>query len=132
VTSTIVFEEGKRGLVKEYVGGYDDWVRQRGADNTLPGDAGMSNSNKAHDTPPTNATTTEKRKLTYKEQQELESLPKLIEELETEVQSLHEEMADPEFYKRPVDELKSKGDRLKACEEQMATALERWEALDRE
>jgi ATP-binding cassette subfamily F protein uup len=132
VTSTIVFEEGKRGLVKEYVGGYDDWVRQRGADNTLPGDAGMSSSNKAHDTPPTNATTTEKRKLTYKEQQELESLPKLIEELETEVQSLHEEMADPEFYKRPVDELKSKGDRLKACEEQMATALERWEALDRE
>ena len=132
VTSTIVFEEGKRGLVKEYVGGYDDWVRQRGADNTLPGDAGMSSSNKAHDTPPTNATTTEKRKLTYKEQQELESLPKLIEELETEVQSLHEEMADPEFYKRPVDELKSKGDRLKACEEQMAAALERWEALDRE
>ena len=59
-------------------------------------------------------------------------MPKLIEELETEVQSLHEEMADPEFYKRPVDELKSKGDRLKACEEQMATALERWEALDRE
>ena len=132
VTSTIVFEEGKRGLVKEYVGGYDDWVRQRGADNTLSGEAGMSSSNKAHDTPPTNATTTEKRKLTYKEQQELESLPKLIEELETEVQSLHEEMADPEFYKRPVDELKSKGDRLKACEEQMATALERWEALDRE
>ena len=132
VTSTIVFEEGKRGLVKEYVGGYDDWVRQRGADNTLSGEAGMSSSNKAHDTPPTNATTTEKRKLTYKEQQELESLPKLIEELETEIQSLHEEMADREFYKRPADELKSKGDRLKACEEQMAAALERWEALDRE
>ncbi len=74
----------------------------------------------------------EKRKLTYKEQQELESLPKLIDELETEVQSLHEEMADPEFYKRPTDELKSRGDRLKECEEQMATALERWEALDRE
>jgi ATP-binding cassette subfamily F protein uup len=132
VTSTIVFEEGKRGLVKEYVGGYDDWVRQRGADNTLSGEAGMSSSNKAHDTPPTNATTTEKRKLTYKEQQELESLPKLIEELETEIQSLHEEMADREFYKRPADELKSKGDRLKASEEQIAAALERWEALDRE
>jgi len=132
VTSTIVFEDGKRGLVKEYVGGYDDWVRQRGTDNTLSGDAGMSISNKAQDAPPTSATMPEKRKLTYKEQQELESLPKLIDELETEVQSLHEEMADPEFYKRPTDELKSRGDRLKECEEQMATALERWEALDRE
>jgi ABC transport system ATP-binding/permease protein len=132
VTSTIVFEEGKRGLVKEYVGGYDDWVRQRGADNTLSGDAGMSSSNKTHDAPPTRAATTEKRKLTYKEQQELGSLPKLIEELETEIQSLHEEMADPEFYKRPADELKSKGDRLKACEEQMAVVLGRWEELDRE
>ena len=47
-------------------------------------------------------------------------------------QSLHEEMADPEFYKRPADELKSKGDRLKTCEEQMAALLERWEELDRE
>ena len=132
VTSTIVFEEGKRGLVKEYVGGYDDWVRQRGADNTLSGEAGMTSSNKAQETTRTNAATTEKRKLTYKEQQELESLPKLIEELETEIQSLHEEMADREFYKRPAGELKSKGDRLKTCEEQMATALERWEELDRE
>ena len=92
----------------------------------------MSSSNKAQDTPPTSAATNEKRKLTYKEQQELGSFPKLIEELETEIQSLHEEMADPEFYKRPVDELKSKGDRLKECEEQMATALQRWEELDRE
>lgn len=131
-TSTIVFEEGKRGLVKEYVGGYDDWVRQRGTDNTLSGDAGMSSSNKAQNTLAETVRTTEKRKLTYKEQQELRSLPKLIEELETEVQSLHEEMADAEFYKRPVDELKSKGDRLKACEEQMATALKRWEELDSE
>ena len=132
VTSTIVFEDGKRGFVKEYVGGYDDWVRQRGTDNTLSGDAGMSSSNKTLDTPQTSVATTETQKLTYKEQQELESLPKLIDELETEVQSLHEEMADPEFYKRPTDELKSRGDRLKECEEQMATALERWEALDRE
>jgi ATP-binding cassette subfamily F protein uup len=107
-------------------------VRQRGTDNTLSGDAGMSISNKAQDTAPTRATTTEKRKLTYREQQELEALPKLIDELETEVQSLHEEMADPEFYKRPAGELKSNGDRLKECEQQMATALERWEALDRE
>ncbi len=132
VTSTIVFEDGKRGLVKEYVGGYDDWVRQRGTDKTLSGDAGMSSSNKTQDTPRTSAATTETQKLTYKEQQELEALPKLIDELESEVQSLHAEMADPEFYKRPADELKSKGDRLKECEEQMATALERWEALDRE
>ena len=131
VTSTIVFEDGKRGLVKEYVGGYDDWVRQRGTDNTLSGGAGMISSNMVQDTPPRSATTTEKRKLTYKEQQELVSLPKLIDELETEVQSLHVEMADPEFYKRPAGELKSKGDRLKECEQQMVTALERWAALDR-
>ena len=132
VTSTIVFENGKRGLVKEYVGGYDDWVRQRGANNTLSGDAGMSHSNKTQNTPPTSAAIPEKRKLTYKEQQELKTLPKLIEELETEVQSLHHEMADPEFYKRSSDELKSKGDRLKKCEEQISMALERWEELDRE
>jgi ATP-binding cassette subfamily F protein uup len=132
VTSTIVFEDGQRGLVKEYVGGYDDWVRQRNSDSTLSGDTGMSRSNKAKDTSALNATTTAKRKLTYKEKQELESLPKSIDELEKKVQNLHEEMADPAFYKRPADELKSKGDLLKECEDQMATALERWEELVRE
>jgi ATP-binding cassette subfamily F protein uup len=132
VTSTIVFEDGKRGLVKEYVGGYDDWVRQQSSDSTLTGAAGMSRSNKAKDTSASNATTTEKRKLTYKEKQELESLPQSIDELEKKVQRLHEEMADPAFYKRPADELKSKGDLLKGCEDQMAAALERWEELVRE
>ena len=129
VTSTIVFEDGCDGAVREYVGGYDDWVRQRGDDETLSGDAGMRASpQRSRNGEP--AQDAKRRKLSYKEKQELEALPQLIEELSLEIETIHAEMADPDFYKRAARELKEKSDRLKECERKAASAMERWEELE--
>ena len=90
VTSTIVFE-GK-GRLQEYVGGYDDWLRQR----TEPDDPvkGLPGGQKQKKSKPPR----EKQKLSYKETKELETLPLKIETLEGEKQRLLETLNSPEFY----------------------------------
>ena len=92
VTSTLAIEAD--GQVKEYDGGYDDYLRQRQAEApaapkaaTAPAKAAPSREDRP-------------RKLSYKEKQELEALPGRIEELEAASRDLHEAMADPSFYQR--------------------------------
>ena len=126
VTSTIVFEPGG---VREYVGGYDDWVRQR------PKEAASERPTKTKKEKPKpeakpNAATTEKRKLSYKDQRELDMLPGKIEELETGIAALHEEMAKPDFYQRPGDELAAAQDKLKSLQANLDAAFERWAELE--
>ena len=71
-----------------------------------------------------------KRRLTFKEQQELAALPATIEQLETEQAELHCVMAQPDFYKRPGDQIAAEQARLKDLESRLATAYERWELLE--
>jgi ATP-binding cassette subfamily F protein uup len=134
VTSTIAFEADG---VKEYVGGYDDWLRQR---STSPADAAepngkgakadtASNSPRASSSAKTNKPET--RRLSYKDQQELATLPEVIEKLESEIAALHEAMAQPEFYAQPGDSIAAEQSRLKRLDEQLAAAYERWEELER-
>jgi ATP-binding cassette subfamily F protein uup len=121
VTSTLVFEEG--GDVKEYAGGYDDWVRQRGPvmAKTQPTTTKAEPPAKPRDRP---------RKLTYKEQRELESLPALIETLEGEQAQLQQEFAEPGFYQQPGSEIARLTNRLEAVHQELQTAYARWETLD--
>ena len=70
------------------------------------------------------------RRLTYKERQELAALPKRIELLESEIATLHEAMADPEFYQQSGEQLAAEQARLTGLERQLATAYERWEELE--
>ena len=133
VTSTIVFEAGG---VKEYVGGYDDWLRQRPsppAETSEPG-RGASQSTSTSTSQPTPASAApakpSKRRLTYKEQQELAVLPARIERLEAELDELHRAMAQPDFYKRPGDQLAAERARLKDLDNQLAAAMERWDELE--
>ncbi len=132
VTSSIVFEQvGKnRYLPKEYVGGYDDWLRQR------PQSAGEENSkpkgkqkNMAVPTPAALETPPE-RKLTYNEQRELKSLPVKIEKLEAGIADLHAVMAAPGFYQKPSDHLATKQQQLQELEANLAVAYGRWETLE--
>ena len=106
VTSTIVFEpEG----IKEYVGGYDDWLRQRQSGKKA---VAMAESNRR-----SNVTTSVSKsngsqsdsggesvavakKLNFKEKQEREKLPVQIEQYEAEQRSIHAKMAEPEYFKR--------------------------------
>jgi ATP-binding cassette subfamily F protein uup len=122
VTSTLVFEGN--GRVTEYVGGYDDWLRQRthGMASSVPAAAPRSEKLTPQRRRP--------RKLTFKEQKELEALPQRIEQLEAEQQQLHQTMADPSFYRdsgRKVVEIQA---RLGSLEQELSDAYERWEQLE--
>lgn len=120
VTSTLVFENG--GRVAEYVGGYDDWVRQRPKEASEPG--------KAAKAPKPQAQPKRAVKLSYKEQRELEALPARIEALEAEQSGLYETMAGTSFYQKGKDEIARTQERLKAVEDELVTAYERWEMLE--
>jgi ATP-binding cassette subfamily F protein uup len=134
VTSTIVFEAGG---VKEYVGGYDDWLRQRPP--VLPSSGGGSGDglsrrqesqtadSAAAGPPPAPAG---KGRLSYREQQELAALPTKLEQLEGDIAKLHQAMATAEFYKRPGPAVARDAAVLQQLETQLAAAFQRWEALE--
>ncbi len=123
VTSTIVFE-GK-GRLQEYVGGYDDWLRQR-TEQDEPLKAAPKEQKQKKDKPPK-----EKQKLSYKETRELAELPLQIEALEQEKERLLETLNSPAFYvNRDAYEIKAASDRLKALEEELDGAYGRWDELE--
>ena len=121
VTSTLVFEG--EGQISEYVGGYDDWLRQRKPDMPV----------KAEKTPAKGEKSKPRRngpqKMSYKDQCELEALPQRIEEMEEEQQQLYQTMADPTFYQQGGGEIAKAKDRLKALEQELDATYQRWEEL---
>lgn len=144
VTSTIVFESDG---VREYVGGYDDWVRQRPAEAAAKlgkSGSGKSSENKssAKTAKASNAGPNDdvsavskaqpdaKRKLSYKEQRELESLPVRIEQLETDIAAMHKLMGQTNYYQRPKEELAATDAKLKSLEAELEAAFERWQELE--
>jgi ATP-binding cassette subfamily F protein uup len=124
VTSTLVFEPDAQGefRINEYVGGYDDWLRQRRTPE-ISVTKTASRSTPAS-TPPARA-----RKMSFKETRELETLPARIEALETEQHALVEKMAAPSFYQSDPSTLAQATARLNALESELATAFARWEEL---
>lgn len=121
VTSTLVFEgEGK---VNEYVGGYDDWLRQR------PTPQAPTPKRKEEPAEPERKKE-RPRKLSYKDRLELEALPQRIEALEQEQESLQAEMANPDFFKQEREVIAERTRRLEELESELAGAYERWEALE--
>ena len=120
VTSTIVFEGD--GRLREYVGGYDDWLRQR-APQTSPQDEKTPKQAKQR------IRRERPRTLTSKEKKDLEALPSLIEALEAERDLLYKDLADPEFYKQHVGRIPEMKKRMDEIEKEIVTAYERWELL---
>ncbi len=122
VTSTLVFED--EGRVKEYAGGYDDWLRQR---PEVPSPAAKSG---AIGSGPRSAPAERARRLTYKEQRELENLPQRIEALEAELGELHQLAADPAFYRKPPAEIVGVKSRIQSLQSDVTEAYRRWEELE--
>ena len=121
VSSTLVFEG--HGQVKEYAGGYDDYIRQRGeVDSASAAESLKKLKPRAH--------RPAVRKRTWKEDRELEELPTKIETLETELEELHSAMADPTFFKQDGAEIAMANARLSTIEQELAVLLERWEKLE--
>ncbi len=125
VTSTLVFEGG--GRVAEYVGGYDDWQRQRQpvAASKPAAAAKKPDPDRTRPKPKPAA-----KKLGYKEQRELETLPKRIEELEEEMVVIQGRMADPAFYQQDGDGIAAQKTRLSEVEAELEQAYSRWEELE--
>jgi ATP-binding cassette subfamily F protein uup len=120
VTSTLVFEgEGK---IKEYIGGYQDWIRQREKIKPIDNKIEKLKSDKKE-----NIVTA--KKLNSKEQKELANLPREIEKLETEQNALHSLIGSSTFYQQPPEIIAEKNRRLKEIELKLAEAYRRWEEL---
>jgi ATP-binding cassette subfamily F protein uup len=126
VTSTLVFEgEGRLG---EYVGGYSDWLRQRKA--AVPTSA-SSGKPKPKPPPATPAPATGKpKKLSYKDQRELDALPARIESLEAEQSQLQAITSDPDFYRQEPDTITATLARLEALSVELESCYARWEELE--
>lgn len=137
VTSTLVFEGA--GRVQEYVGGYHDWLRQGGSPRLLgvqtreDGKSAQpaSKSGPAPVATPVAATAAPaKRKLSYKEQRELDALPAAIETAEIELEALQTAIADPGFYQLPAEVSRGKLARMEALQAELDRLIERWAELE--
>ena len=124
VTSTIVFEGGG---VKEYVGGYDDWLRQR---PEPPSQTPIVASQRTKSQPAKPRPPDQKRRLSYNEQRELAALPETIEQLEAEIATRHQTLGDPSFYQSSSKQIAAERTRLKELEDDLADAYARWEELE--
>jgi ATP-binding cassette subfamily F protein uup len=132
VTSTLVFEGA--GRLKEYVGGYEDWLRQRpdpkrasataaGGTRALTDEAG--DRERRGSAEPAVA-----RKLAFREQKELEQLPATIEALELEQQALAAKVAGPDFYREGAAAIKQSLERVETVHQELLRVLARWDELD--
>jgi ATP-binding cassette subfamily F protein uup len=132
VTSTLVFEDG--GSVKEYVGGYEDWLRQR--PDPRPGLAAPTPGGRILSDPAADTVgrvlldPAPSKKLTYREQQELKQLPARIEVLEVEQQELNAKVAGPDFYRESGEVIRQTLARLESLHELLLEAYARWDELD--
>ncbi len=129
VTSCLAFEGD--GNVREYVGGYSDWLKQRGGSTVSAPKESAKENRPAKAT----AATPEPRKpagkkLSYKDQRELDELPARIEKLEAEQAEVQARLADPGLYKRDPATSKALSTRLSEIEKELAAGYARWESLE--
>lgn len=122
VTSLLVFEEDAH--IGEYIGGYDDWLRQQSQKLKTP---------LIPDPPKTKVTVSAAsptRKLSYKEERELNNLPHDIETFEQEILAIQQTMATANFYKESKELITQTKQRLATIESQLQQAYQRWEYLE--
>ncbi len=125
VTSTFVYEGDAK--VNEYVGGYDDWLAQRVQPDEIKTEKKskikVNNKNEK-------AENKKSKKLSYKDQRELDALPKLIEDLENEIAQINDSISAVGFYQQPQDEITKVTERLAQLETELEQAYERWDILE--
>lgn len=129
VTSSWIFEGD--GVIEEFVGGYHDAQQQRqqvlqyrNAEKVIKAEKVVEESPKTAPSKP------KSKKLSYKLQRELETLPVKLEELEAEIDALQEQVNSPDFFGQPVEATQPILDKLAATEQELEIAFERWEELE--
>jgi ATP-binding cassette subfamily F protein uup len=139
VTSTIAYEGD--GRWREYEGGVQDWLQQSQRSRALaqaapvaaPAPSAGGTPKILNENTPQGASSKReqlpKKKLSYKDQRELEQLPERISALEAEQKTLQDELADGSLYTRDPARAAAALTRISAIEDELMTALERWESL---
>jgi ATP-binding cassette subfamily F protein uup len=125
VTSVFAFEG--EGRVVEYVGGYEDWERQRATATPASAETTMATAVAAK---PARGRTANPAKLSFKEKKELEELPARIDAIEAEIGAIEQKLASPDFYREPADTVRVTVARLETLRAEHDAALQRWEGLD--
>ncbi|UTZ21740.1 ABC transporter ATP-binding protein [Vibrio campbellii] len=130
VTTSWIFEGN--GVIEEFVGGYHDAKQQR--DQVLASRGQVEKAAKkekvVEETPKTTQPKNNSKKLSYKLQRELEALPAKLEQLESDIETLQEQVNDPEFFTKSVEQTQPVLEQLAAVEQELEIAFERWEELE--
>jgi len=121
VTGIFAFEGN--GHIGEYVGGYDDWLRQRPKAIAPVAESKTRSGGAAEKVQ-------KKNKMSYKEQRELEQLPVQIEAMESEQRALHEAMNAPDYFRQGNEVVARHTARLAELEQQLTAAYARWDELE--
>ncbi|MYM65300.1 ATP-binding cassette domain-containing protein [Pseudoduganella sp. FT55W] len=129
VVTQVIVAEGE-GQWREFVGGYSDWERVRSTVAAPAKPAAKPAKAEAAPAPAAAAPAAKARKLSFKEQRELEELPKLIAALEDEQSALTLQLSDPDLYKKNAAEARRVTARVEEIELELLTALERWEQIE--
>ena len=122
VTSTLVFEGS--GEIKQFVGGYDDWLRQRDSASVTK----INEVPKAGNLQLKSAATKSKR--SFNNERELSALPKKIDLLEQRITEISTQMSDASFYRSDRAEIKKTEDLLKSAQLELEVLYKRWEELE--
>jgi len=125
VTSCIVFESD--GRLAEYIGGYDDYLCQRPAQEPVRPQPSIKTKSQQ---PVIVQGKPQHKRLSYKEEQERQALPARIEALEAEQAEISRQMVEPDFYQRPAAQINQVNARLKSIADELQIAYARWEALE--
>jgi len=123
VTSALVFEG--EGRVNEYVGGYSDWLRQRRRPEVPAAPKAKPAAERG-----ASGTAEKKRKLSYKDQRELDALPARIEALEAEQAELQAVTSRPDFYQQDQAQVAPVLARMQALEAELEAVYARWGELE--
>lgn len=132
VSSSIVFESGgeseSAGRVEQYVGGYQDWIRQGGGFDKEQSEiksASTAASNTGRDARPK-----QQNKLSFKLKHELEALPGKIEKTELRIAGLEEQISQPAFYEQDHNKTKKVLDELAEAQQALETYYQRWAEIE--
>ena len=119
-TSTLAFEGN--GAINHYVGGYNDWLRQRNKQQKIAKKQQKAQSKNRQSA----------KKLSYKDQRELDGLPDQIDLLETKIAAISLQICQPDFYKGERKQIEQTEKNLTQLQQQLSHCYKRWEVLDKQ
>jgi ABC transport system ATP-binding/permease protein len=129
VVTQVIVAEGD-GVWREYVGGYSDWERVRARSSAPASVKAASKTEIKQAVKEASAPVPKQKKLSYKDQRELDTLPALIAELEAEQKTISGRLADPELYRQQPEEAKRLNQRFAEIDALLLESLEKWDALE--